>query len=114
MKELEITVTERAMTELKRIFADQNFNVDEDHVRLAVQGGGCSGFQYRFNVDGNVNDKLDIVAEYNGLKFVVDKRSALYLKGTTVDWVEDLNKRGFKFSNPSVKSTCGCGSSFSM
>lgn len=114
INELDLVVSDTAIAELKRIFADQNFDLNVEHVRLAVQGGGCSGFQHRFNVDGNVDPNLDIVSEYNGLKFVVDRRSAIYVNGTQIDWVDNMNKRGFKFSNPSIKTTCGCGSSFSM
>lgn len=109
-----LVVTESALKELKHIFADQNFDPNVAHARMSVVGGGCSGFQHRFFIDENINEKTDIVEEHDGIKFVTDKRSALYLEGTTIDFVEDLNTRGFKFSNPSVRSTCGCGSSFSL
>lgn len=111
---MDLKVTEKALKELRYIMQDQNFDPAVTYARLAVLGGGCSGFQHKFHLDENFNEKHDIMIEIEGLKFVTDKRSALYLDGTTVDFLEDLNKRGFKMSNPNVKSTCGCGSSFSM
>lgn len=111
---MNLNVTEVALKELRVIYADQNFNPETTYARLAVQGGGCSGFQYKFHLDENYNEKQDIIVEVGGIKFVTDKRSAMYLDGTTVDFLEQLDKRGFKFTNPAVKSTCGCGSSFSM
>ena len=111
---MDIKVTEKALSELRHIFNDQNMDLKTTYARLSVQGGGCSGFQNRFCIDENYDDKKDLLIEFDGVQFVIDKRSALYLEGTTVDFLEDLNKRGFKFSNPSVKATCGCGSSFSM
>jgi iron-sulfur cluster assembly accessory protein len=111
---MNLTVTEKALKELRVIFADQNFDIQNTYARLAVHGGGCSGFQHKFFLDENYDEKQDIVVEIEGVKFVTDRRSALYLDGTTVDFLEQLDKRGFKFSNPSVKSTCGCGSSFSL
>lgn len=111
---MNLNVTDRAKNELRTIFADQNMPPETTYARLAVQGGGCSGFQHRFMIDENYNEKLDIIVEFDGIKFVVDRRSALYLEGTTVDFHDDLNKRGFKFTNPSIKTTCGCGSSFNL
>jgi iron-sulfur cluster assembly protein len=111
---MNLIVTEKALKELRHIMADQNFDANVTYARLTILGGGCSGFQHKFHLDENFNEKTDILVEIDGLKFVTDKRSALYLDGTTVDFLEDLNKRGFKMSNPSIKSTCGCGSSFSM
>ncbi len=111
---MDLKVTEKAIAELRHILADQNFSLETTYARLAVQGGGCSGFQHRFLIDENYNEKTDIVVEFDGVKFVIDRRSALYLEGTTVDFHDDLNKRGFKFTNPAVKTTCGCGSSFSL
>jgi len=111
---MNLTVTEKALKELRHIIADQNFDPATIYVRAGVLGGGRIGKQKKFHLDENFNEKLDILTEIDGLKFVTDKRSALYLEGTTIDFQDDLNKRGFKFNNPSVKSTCGCGSSFSM
>jgi len=84
------------------------------HLRMRVVGGGCSGFQHKLDLDPVVNEKLDEVFEAHGVPVVVDKRSLMYLGDATVDFHDDLNRRGFSISNPSAKSTCGCGSSFSM
>ena len=75
-------------------------------------GGGCSGFSYDLRFDDKFDDKLDSKYEYHGVTVVVDKKSALYLDGTTVDYYEGLEKRGFTFDNPNAVKTCGCGSSF--
>jgi iron-sulfur cluster assembly protein len=113
-----VTITAKAASEVKRIMAEQAASGTEEklhlHLRLRVVGGGCSGFQHKLDLDPQVNEKLDDVFELQGVPVVVDKRSALYLDGVVVDFHDDLNKRGFSVSNPSAKSTCGCGSSFSM
>ena len=84
------------------------------HLRLRVVGGGCSGFQHKLDLDPVVNEKLDEVFEMHGVPVVVDKRSLMYLGDATVDFHDEINRRGFSITNPSAKSTCGCGSSFSM
>lgn len=82
-------------------------------LRIAVVGGGCSGFSYSMAFE-NAPGFLDKTYEFEGLKVYVDQASMLYLDGAEVDYVETLEGSGFKFSNPNVKSTCGCGSSFSV
>src|SRR6476659_7788711 len=111
-----VNITEKAAEEVKRIIADQQQAgaAEKLYLRMRVVGGGCSGFQHKLDLDPQVNPKLDEVFNYHGIEVVVDKRSLLYLQGVTVDFHNDLNKRGFSVSNPSAKSTCGCGSSFSM
>ena len=112
-----ITVTEKAASEVKRIIREQQEAgemPDKIYLRLRVVGGGCSGFQHKLDLDVQVNDKLDEVLEMHGVPVVIDKRSLMYLDGVTVDFHDDLNRRGFSISNPNAKSTCGCGSSFSM
>ena len=111
-----VIITQKAADEVRRIIAEQAAGgVGEKlHLRLRVVGGGCSGFQHKLDLDPTVNEKLDETFELNGVPVVIDKRSLLYLGGVTVDFVDDLNKRGFSISNPTAKSTCGCGSSFSM
>lgn len=108
-----IVLTDKAAAEVKRIVAEQDSG-EKLHLRVRVVGGGCSGFQHKLDLDPAVNEKLDEVFELNGVSVVIDKRSALYLDGVTVDFHDDLNKRGFSVSNPNAKTTCGCGSSFSM
>jgi iron-sulfur cluster assembly protein len=112
-----ITLTERAAGEVKRIVSEQQTtgNVqDKIYLRIRVVGGGCSGFQNKLDLDPTVNEKLDDTFEIQGVPVVVDKRSLMYLEGVTVDFHDELNRRGFSISNPQAKSTCGCGSSFSM
>jgi iron-sulfur cluster assembly protein len=111
-----ITVSDRAAEELRRTIADHKANdptVGKIYVRVGVKGGGCSGYQWSLGLEENSSNK-DVVIEQGGLEFIIDKVSALYLEGTKLDFVDELNRRGFKFDNPSVKSTCGCGSSFSL
>ncbi len=81
-------------------------------LRLRVVGGGCAGFSYDLYFDGAT--EVDQQFEVSGVKVVVDEMSLMYLVGTQVDYVEGLQGAGFKFQNPNVKSTCGCGSSFSV
>ena len=114
-----ITLTEKAASEVKKIVAEQRQqgNAPEDkpnYLRMRVVGGGCSGFQHKLDLDPEINEKLDETFELQGVPVVVDKRSLMYLNDVTVDFHDDLNRRGFSISNPSAKSTCGCGSSFSM
>jgi iron-sulfur cluster assembly protein len=108
-----ISVTEKAAGEVKRIIDEQQFK-EKVYLRMRVVGGGCSGFQHKLDLDLNVNPKLDEVFEMHGIPVVVDKRSLMYLDSAVVDFHDDLNRRGFSISNPNAKSTCGCGSSFSM
>lgn len=113
-----ITLTEKAAEEVRRIIAEQKAQGATEnetlYLRLRVVGGGCSGFQHKLDLDPLFSEKLDTKLNLHGVEIVVDKRSMLYLDGVTVDYHNDLNKRGFSVSNPSAKSTCGCGSSFSM
>ena len=108
-----ITVTEKAAGEVKRIIDEQQFK-EKVYLRMRVVGGGCSGFQHKLDLDLNVNPKLDEVYEFHGIPVVVDKRSLMYLDNAQVDFHDELSRRGFSISNPNAKSTCGCGSSFSM
>jgi iron-sulfur cluster assembly protein len=111
-----ITVTERAAQEVLRIVAehqagDPNVKL---FLRVRVVGGGCSGFQNKLDLEHTVNPKSDEIFEVHGVTVVIDKRSKLYISGATVDFHDDLNKRGFSITNPQAKSTCGCGSSYTM
>jgi len=114
-----ITVTERAAAAVKRHVAEgvERKEIEPDsklYLRVRVQGGGCSGFQNKLDLDVKYDEKTDHKFEFHGIEVVVDKRSMLYLDGAVVDFHEDLNQRGFTIKNPSAKSTCGCGSSYSM
>lgn len=111
-----VIITPKAADEVRRIIAEQAAGgvAEQLYLRLRVVGGGCSGFQHKLDLDPTVNEKLDETFEIHNVPVVIDKRSLLYLGGVTVDFVDDLNKRGFSITNPTAKSTCGCGSSFSM
>jgi iron-sulfur cluster assembly protein len=106
-----IVLTEKAANEVKRIMADQKIEA-ETVLRVGVTGGGCSGFSYALGFDKNFDDKADSRFEYHGVPVVIDKKSALYLDGTTIDFYDGLEARGFKFDNPNAVKSCGCGSSF--
>ena len=112
-----ITLTEKAAGEVKRIVGEQQAAgaaPEKVYLRMRVVGGGCSGFQHKLDLDPTMSEKLDEVFEFHGVPVVVDKRSLLYLDNAQVDFHDDLNRRGFSITNPNAKSTCGCGSSFSM
>jgi iron-sulfur cluster assembly protein len=107
-----ITLTEKAQDKVKEILLDQPETFAG--LRIQVVGGGCSGFQYRMGFDKNFNDQNDTVFEFGGLKVFIDKSSLLYMDGSEVDYIEGLHGAGFKFNNPNVSGSCGCGSSFSV
>jgi iron-sulfur cluster assembly protein len=104
-----VQLTERAVGKVKEIMSSQD--PAPTGLRIAVVGGGCSGFSYSMAFENQPN-MLDKTYTYDGLKVFVDQASMLYLDGAEVDYVETLEGSGFKFNNPHVKSTCGCGSSF--
>ena len=104
-----INVTAKAVAKVKEIMAQQN--PLPAGLRVGVVGGGCSGFSYSMSFENSAG-MLDKVFEFEGLKVYVDATSLIYLTGATVDYVETLEGAGFKFENPNVRSTCGCGSSF--
>ena len=90
---------------------EHNFG-DDMVLRIGIAAGGCSGFSYTLNFDDSFDEKADTKYDCHGVAVVVDKKSALYLDGTTVDWYESLEKQGFTFENPNAVKSCGCGSSF--
>jgi len=104
-----VTLTPNAIVKVKEILDTQE--PKPAGLRIAVVGGGCSGFSYSMAFENQPN-MLDKTYNYEGLKVFVDQASMLYLEGAEVDYVETLEGSGFKFSNPNTKSTCGCGSSF--
>ena len=107
-----ITLTEKAVNEIKRII--EELNNDQKYLRVAVKGGGCAGFQYSLALDETYNEKKDILIEQDGVNIVIDNRSQMYLSGSLVDYHDELMKKGFVFTNPNSTGKCGCGSSFSM
>ena len=106
-----VGLTAKAAEKVKEIRGEENIE-DNYALRLKVQGGGCSGFSYDLYFDQQQD--IDHAFESNGVKLICDQMSLMYLMGTEVDYVEGLHGAGFKFNNPNVKSTCGCGSSFSV
>jgi iron-sulfur cluster assembly protein len=83
-------------------------------LRLRVVGGGCSGFEHKLDLDPAMNPKVDEEFDIFGVPVAIDKRSLMYVSGVAIDYHNDLNRRGFSIQNPNAKTTCGCGSSFSM
>jgi len=110
-KKAPLIVTSQAIGRVREIRATQD--PLPAGLRIGVMGGGCSGFQYSMAFE-NQSGMMDKVFSFDDLKVFVDATSLMYLNGCTVDYVETLEAAGFKFDNPQVKSTCGCGSSFSV
>jgi iron-sulfur cluster assembly accessory protein len=106
-----VKLTPRAAEKVKAIREEEKIESSYG-LRVKVQGGGCSGFAYDLYFD-QVQD-VDQTFESQGVRLVCDQMSLMYLVGTEIDYVESVQGSGFKFSNPNVKSTCGCGSSFSV
>lgn len=106
-----LDLTSTAVDKVKEIMSGQQ--PQPLGLRLSVVGGGCSGFSYQMNFETESNP-IDKTFEFEGLKVFVDQASLMYLNGTKVDFVETLSGSGFKFENPNIKSTCGCGSSFTV
>lgn len=107
-----VVLTERAAQEVRSILAHQRAPHGTG-VRIAVKGGGCSGFTYVMNFEASVRPD-DIVTEQHGVRVIVDPRSLLFLEGTTLEFQDTLMGRGFVFKNPKATRTCGCGSSFAV
>ena len=107
-----VALTSTAVTKVKEILSQQT--PEPAGLRVAVVGGGCSGFSYHMAFENQVNQDSDNVYEFDGLKVLVDQMSEMYLENVSIDYIETLEGSGFKFNNPNVKSTCGCGSSFTV
>jgi iron-sulfur cluster insertion protein len=106
-----VALSDKAAEKVREIRTEEN--IEENYaLRLKVQGGGCSGFSYDLYFDQP--QETDRAFDVKGVKLICDEMSLMYLVGTEVDYVEGLHGAGFKFQNPNVKSTCGCGSSFSV
>lgn len=106
-----VILTEKAAGAFKR-FCEDSKQDSGTMLRVGVVGGGCSGFQYQLMPDTTIDEKIDTSFDYHGVKVVVDKKSALYLDGTTIDYHDGLDRQGFTFDNPNAVKSCGCGSSF--
>ncbi len=108
-----IKVSDTAKIKLTQLMAEEDYNAAQDYVRVGVKSGGCSGLSYDLKFDSTVREE-DKVHEHNDIKIVVDKKSFLYLVGTTLEFSGGLNGKGFVFNNPNANRTCGCGESFSL
>jgi len=108
-----IKVSESAKSKIVQLMSDEGFNHETDFVRVGVKSGGCSGLSYELKFDDKQGD-TDKLFEDNLIKLIVDKKSFLYLVGTTLEYSGGLNGKGFVFNNPNANRTCGCGESFSL
>jgi iron-sulfur cluster assembly protein len=112
-----ITLTEKAMSEIKRLQGSESKPVvpmEPSFLRIQVIGGGCSGMSYKLGFETAAPSEKDQILEKDGIKVVIDSKSGLFLKGTELDFTDGLNGRGFVFNNPNTKRSCGCGNSFSV
>ncbi|QPD02592.1 MAG: FeS cluster assembly protein [Candidatus Nitrospira kreftii] len=105
-----ISLTDSALKEVKRLINVQG--IEEGGLRLGVKGGGCSGLSYTINFDDKIG-QYDQIYAIDGVKVIIDAKSAIYLQGTQLDYQKDLMGGNFKFINPNANKTCGCGESFS-
>ena len=108
-----IKVSDTAKKKVIELMNDDGFNPSTDYVRVGVKSGGCSGLSYDLTFD-NKQEENDKIFEENEVKIIVDKKSFLYLVGTTLEYSGGLNGKGFVFNNPNANRTCGCGESFSL
>lgn len=108
-----VEISEKAAFEIKKVMDEES--LENSALRVGLQGGGCSGFQYLLNFikEEEASEDEDYVDQQGDIKVVVDKKSAAYLQGTVIDFHSGIDKRGFVFNNPGAAQSCGCGSSFS-
>ena len=106
-----VNLTDKAIQQIKSIFVKENKG-EAFGLRLSVVGGGCSGLSYKMDFDA-LKEK-DHIIELDEVKIIIDLKSAIYLKGITLDYKDGLNGKGFVFENPNASNTCGCGESFSV
>ncbi len=107
-----IQITDSAKDKIFALRAQEG-KTEDHNIRVSVQGGGCSGLMYDLEFDSAINEK-DEIFEDKGVKILVDRKSLLYLLGTTLDFSDGLNGKGFQFVNPNASRTCGCGESFAV
>lgn len=108
---LTITISQNAAQHVRSF--TQKGEDDPVSLRVGVKGGGCSGLTYDLSVDSDVRDEDKVIEQY-GVTILIDKKSYIFLAGTTLDYSGGLNGKGFEFYNPNAKTTCGCGTSFSV
>ncbi len=108
-----IKISDSAKSKVISLMTADGYNYSKDYVRVAVKSGGCSGLSYDLKFD-NTKKESDKVFEENNIRIIIDKKSFLYLIGTTLEYHGGLNGKGFVFNNPNANRTCGCGESFSL
>lgn len=108
-----VRISEKAAVEVKRFISEKNVP-DGCVLRIALAGGGCSGFEPHLGFDNRIDEQADQVTEQFGIQVAIDRKFAMFMQGTTVDYLDGIDKRGFKFDNPNATSSCGCGKSFSV
>ncbi len=108
-----IKVSDTAKSRITQLMTDEGFSVAKDFVRVGVKSGGCSGLSYELKFDNEMGED-DKLFEDQEVKIAIDKKSFLYLVGTTLEYSGGLNGKGFVFNNPNANRTCGCGESFSL
>lgn len=108
-----IKVSDTAKQKVMALMTEEGFDANKDFVRVGVKSGGCSGLSYELKFDDKAGEE-DKVFEDNSVRIIVDKKSFLYLVGTTLEYSGGLNGKGFVFNNPNAQRTCGCGESFSL
>ena len=106
-----ILVSDNAKDKLNQLLIEDNSG--KEYVRVGVESGGCSGLVYKLDFDDSMNNEDELV-EHNDIKLVINKKSILFLAGTTLEYSSGLNGKGFVFNNPNANRTCGCGESFSL
>ena len=106
-----ILVSDNARDKLNQLLMEDNSG--KEYVRVGVESGGCSGLVYKLDFDDSMNNEDELV-EHNDIKLVINKKSILFLAGTTLEYSSGLNGKGFVFNNPNANRTCGCGESFSL
>jgi iron-sulfur cluster assembly protein len=109
-----INVSEKALNHLLEIMVSEGMTPDTHYLRVGVKGGGCSGLSYVMDFDDTKEELDDMFEVDGGLKVLVDRKSLLYLYGTTLTYSDGLNGKGFQWENPNASRECGCGSSFAV
>jgi iron-sulfur cluster assembly protein len=108
-----VILTPSAAKEVQRVLSEGGYP-ESTMLRIRVTGGGCSGLQQSLGFDDHADEEQDVLTEQHGVRIAVDKKSDLFIDGTTIDFYEGIDRRGFVINNPQAKRTCGCGSSFSV
>ena len=108
-----INVSETAKSKVSNLMQEDGMKLEESYIRVGVESGGCSGLSYKMDFTSEFNEQ-DKLFEDNGVRILVDKKSLLYLLGTTLEYSGGLNGKGFSFNNPNASRTCGCGESFAV